>query len=345
MSGQQEVIAFLARAESYGAPGERVECIETHGSLVFLQGQRAYKLKRAIAYAALDFLSLDSRERACRAELRLNRRTAPGLYLAVRSITRAADGRLRFDGDGPALDWVVVMRRFAQDALFERMAVAGRLTAELMDRLGAEIACFHAAAEITPAFGGAAGIREAIADNHRELSRYPQLLDVATLQALHQASLTALDGLAELLERRRREGRVRRCHGDMRLANICLFDDRPTLFDGIEFSDRIACSDVLYDLAFVLMDLQHHGLAELAARLLRSYLAHGAEAEDCRPLPLFLSLRAATRSYSLACGALRQREPAASRDKAEQAQALLKQAGVYLRNDGALLTSLRQAQC
>ncbi|MCG4455922.1 phosphotransferase [Pseudomonas sp. MMS21-TM103] len=338
MNAQQEVIAFLACPQSYEAPGNVVELIETHGSLIFLHGQRAYKLKRAIAYAALDFLSLDSRERACQAELHLNRRTAPDLYLEVRSINRAADGSLSFNGGGQVLDWVVVMRRFAQDALFERMALDGRLTLELMDRLGAEIARFHASAELTPAFGGEAGIRQAIEDNHQQLSLYQAQLDTVAVDALHHASRAALAQLAGLLEQRRREGRVRRCHGDLRLANICLYEGRPTLFDGIEFSEQIACIDVLYDLAFVLMDLRLHGLAGHADRLLHSYLEHSTLAEDCRPLPLFLSLRAATRCFTLAGSALRRSEPQARAEKTAQAQALLKQAQVYLRGDGQPLT-------
>jgi hypothetical protein len=338
MNGQDEVIAFLARPESYGTPDGRVERIETHGSLIFLHADRAYKLKRAVAYASLDFLSLPNRERACFAELALNRRTAPELYLDVRPINRGSNGQLMFDGHGQVVDWVVVMRRLPQEALFERMALAGRLTPALMDALGTEIARFHAAAEVTRAFGGAPGIRQAIADNHRELCRYPQILETATLHALHDASRAMLDDLAGLLEQRRREGRVRHCHGDMRLANICLFDGRPTLFDGIEFSEQVACIDVLYDLAFVLMDLQHHGLPELGARLLRSYLR--TEPEDTRPLPLFLSLRAATRSYTMACSALRQADAQVGEDKRRQARSLLIQAQAYLQGDGPLLACL-----
>src|SRR3990167_2018749 len=237
MNAQQDVIAFLSRPESYGAPGNLVELIETHGSLIFLHGQRAYKLKRAIAYAALDFLSLDSRERACQAELRLNRRTAPELYLEVRSINRAADGSLSFNGGGQVLDWVVVMQRFAQDALFERMALDGRLTLDLMDRLGAEIARFHASAELTQAFGGAAGIRQAIEDNHRELCHYLTPLDPVALHPLHHPSppppppgppRIAPAGLGEAGGR---EGGGGRAPAALRLANICLYEGRPTLFD------------------------------------------------------------------------------------------------------------------
>lgn len=334
MNDQQDVIAFLSRAASYGAPDGEVERIETHGSQVFLHGERAYKLKRAVAYAALDYRRLDSRERACRAELRLNRRTAPDLYLEVRSITREADGALRFDGAGPVLDWVVVMRRFPQAALFENLAVAGRLTPALVERLGAEVARFHAGAEITPQFGGPQALRLVIEENHRELCRYPELLDPGAVDALHRASLAALDAQAAELDRRRREGRVRRCHGDLRLANVCLLDGRPTPFDGIEFSDRLSCIDVLHDLAFLLLDLQHHGLDALATRLLHSYLAHAGEPEDCRPLSLFLSLRAATRGFTLACSARRQHDPAQSADKARQARALLARAAACLRGGG-----------
>ncbi|HLD66099.1 MAG TPA: phosphotransferase [Pseudomonas sp.] len=330
MNEQDPVIAFLSRPESYGRPGEPVERIETHGSLIFLQADRAYKLKRAIAFAALDFLSLESREWACRRELWLNRRTAPELYLEVRSINRSADERLAFNGSGAVLDWVVVMRRFPQDALFERMAMTGRLTPTQIERLGGEIARFHAAAEITPCFGGAVGARRDLARNHRELMRYPALLDRQEVQALHRDARATIDQLGELLERRRREGRVRRGHGDLRLANICLFQGRPRLFDCIEFSDPLACIDVLYDLAFPLMDLQHHGLDELAALLLSSYLRHSDETADCSPLPLFLSLRAATRCFTLACSAQRHNEPGVIHQKREEAQALLKQARAYL---------------
>ncbi|PMZ61515.1 hypothetical protein C1X25_28520, partial [Pseudomonas sp. GW247-3R2A] len=112
---QDEVIAFLSRPSSYGTSNQPVERIETHGSVIFLHANRAYKLKRAVAFAELDFLSLESRKNACEAELLLNRRTAPTLYLSLCPINRQANGQLALNGCGPAVDWLVVMRRFAQD--------------------------------------------------------------------------------------------------------------------------------------------------------------------------------------------------------------------------------------
>lgn len=336
MDEQREVIDFLSNPQSFEEPGDTVQRIETHGSLVFLHGARAYKLKRAVAYASLDFRSLASRDRACHAELRLNRRTARGIYLGVCAITRGPDGRLCFDGDGPVLDWVVVMRRFAQSALFDHLASNGQLTPTLAQALGARIARFHRRAEATPGFGGSAGIRWAIETNHQELCRYPWLLATERVQRLYEDQLHQLDRQAGELERRRLGGRVRRCHGDLRLANICLYRGRPTLFDGIEFDDRLSCIDVLHDLAFVLMDLQHHGLGELAPCLLRAYLEQGGEDERCLPLPLFLSVRAATRSFTMASSAMRQRSARAAQAKAEQALVLLRQAANYLLDHQAL---------
>lgn len=341
---QDEVIAFLSRPSSYGTSNQPVERIETHGSVIFLQANRAYKLKRAVAFAELDFLSLESRKNACQAELLLNRRTAPTLYLSVCSINRQADGQLALDGGGQVVDWLVVMRRFAQNRLFDRMAIEGRLTEPMMEQLGGGIARFHANAQITPSFGRIPDLYEEIEKNHREMSRYPPILDLATVTAIAHSSRTQLESLNGCLEDRRHKGRVRRCHGDMRLANICLLDGTPTLFDGIEFSERLSCIDVLYDLAFVLMDLQHHGLNRLGARLLSSYLNHSDVQEDCKPLAFFLSLRAATRCFSLAGAALRHVDPAKRYEKKEKAVQLMHQALSYLHGEIPILNHLAMTE-
>ena len=306
---QNAVIDFLSQPASYGLPDGEVERIETHCSIVFLAADRAYKLKRAIRYASLDYTTRESRRAACEAELVLNRRTAPELYLGVRSINRDASGALMFNGLGPALDHVVVMRRFAQSDLFDHMAESGRLTPELMHALGESVARFHLAAETMPTFGGSDAIRRVIADNDRELALVAAALDGAAVGTLSSRAQAALEQIAALLDQRRAEGKVRRCHGDLRLANICLYSGRPTLFDCIEFSDEIGCIDVLYDLAFLLMDLLLRGRADLGNVLFNAYLDLAPDTEGLRALPLFLALRAATRSYALAGSAHRQTNP------------------------------------
>lgn len=306
---QNAVIDFLARPTSYGLRDGEVEQIETHCSIVFLAADRAYKLKRAIRYASLDYTTEELRRRACESELLLNRRTAPEIYLGVRSIDRDANGALGFDGPGPALDHVVVMRRFAQSALFDHLVETGKLTPDLMQALGQSIARFHAAAEATSVFGGSDAARCVIADNNRELALVASTLDGAAVGILGNRARTALDDVAALLDQRREDGSVRRCHGDLRLANICLYNDRPTLFDCIEFSEEIGCIDVLYDLAFLLMDLHLCGRGDLGNVVFNAYLDHAHETDGLRAMPLFLSLRAATRSYALAGGAHRRANP------------------------------------
>src|SRR5260370_27531924 len=123
---RQEVIAFLSQPSSYdGGGGDKVELIETHASIVFLIGQIAVEVKQSVRFAYLDYSTVALRRQFCEAELRLNRRTAPQLYRRVRAITREAGGRLAFDGDGPALDWVIEMQRFDQTALFSALAGSG----------------------------------------------------------------------------------------------------------------------------------------------------------------------------------------------------------------------------
>src|SRR5205814_1262669 len=159
------IVAFLRDPSSYPGVAGPVETIETHISIVFLAGNRAFKLKRAVKYSYVDFSTVAQRRAACAAELRVNRRTAPQLYLEVRAIVRRADGTLDWAGEGEALDWVVVMRRFEREKLLEDMAVAGALGAPLMLALTAHIAEFHDKAEACPKHGGAAATAALVATN------------------------------------------------------------------------------------------------------------------------------------------------------------------------------------
>jgi hypothetical protein len=331
--GQSEVIAFLSRPESYGLQGGHVERIETHCSIVFLVGDRAYKLKRAIRYADLDYMTVARRKAACAAELVLNRRTAPQLYLCVSAIYREPGGVLAFDGPGTPLDHVVVMRRFAQADLFEGLAERGQLTEPLMRALGQDIARLHAMAERTPAFGGSIAIQRVIETNARELARHAVVLDATVIGTLDRHAQAALAAAAPLLDQRRHEGKIRRCHGDLRLANICLWSGAPLLFDAIEFSDEIGCIDVLYDLAFLLMDLQLRKRTDLADIVLGAYLAQAPEQDGLPALPLFLALRAAMRSYALADSADRQSNPTQAAQKCALARLHLGAAITYLKPD------------
>ena len=295
---QEAVIAYLSNPDSYDGDVAAVDRLSTHASLIFLAGDRAFKLKRAVKYPYLDFSTPELRRRACEAELALNRRTAPELYLATRSINRQPDGSLAFDGSGTVLDWVVVMRRFEQSGLFDRLAVSGALTVPLMTELADRVAAFHDGAERTPDQGGSAGIAEVLAINEAALARVtPAIFAPAKVDALRSATRAALPALNALLEQRRLAGKVRHCHGDLHLGNICLVDGRPLLFDCIEFSRSLACIDVLYDLAFVLMDLENRRLRQFANLVFNRYLDQSDEADGIAAVPFFASLRATIRAH------------------------------------------------
>jgi aminoglycoside phosphotransferase family enzyme/predicted kinase len=300
MGEQSEVVAFLSAGASYGLPGGSVTRIETHISVVFLAGQLAYKLKRAVRFSYLDYSTLELREKYCRAELTLNQRTAPELYRRVRAVTRGRDGTLAFDGAGAVLDWVLEMRRFEQSALFDQMAVAGKLTPALLRALTDEIAEFHEAAEIIPRYGGAAALEAVLAGNDANLAAAVPPLEIAAVMGLNAAARARLAAVVLLLDARRDAKKIRRCHGDLHLGNITLSENRPTLFDCIEFNEAFSCIDVLYDLAFLLMDLLHRDLRDFASLVFNRYLDLTGDHGGLPVLGLFMSVRAAIRAHVLA---------------------------------------------
>jgi len=285
---QSEVIAAL---EKRLAPAKR---IDTHGAVVFLSGDRAYKLKRAVKFPYMDFSTAERRRAMCEAEIEINRRLAPEIYLGVEPVRTESD----------LTDWLVVMRRFDEDGLLDRMAERGALTPPLMASLGARIARYHdGLAPIRDGFGRPEDYRHSVAADIRQMREQGERLDRAVTEALAEQMPQALEPFMDLVSRRVAAGAIRRCHGDLHLRNIVLIDGKPVPFDAIEFSERIANIDVLYDLSFALMDLCERKLQPLANRLLNEWLWRIAELpaapqhEALALLPMFLSRRASIRAF------------------------------------------------
>jgi len=235
----------------------------------------------------VDFTTLEVRKQACDDELRLNRRTAPDIYLEVKPI----------ELDGKLADYVVVMRRFPQDQVLDELAqTPGALTTRMMEELAENLAAFHAKAEVRRDKGGAAATASVARGNIDILNKFTKL-DAAKITELAKRTEAALTATKSLLDKRRANGLVRRCHGDLHLNNIVLLDGTPTPFDCIEFNEDFAVIDVLYDLAFLLMDLEHRGLQGLANVVLNRTFDVEGDAEGLACLPLFLSMRAAVRAH------------------------------------------------
>jgi len=303
----------------------------THASEVFIGKTRVLKLKRAVEYPFLDYSDKDMRLKNCEAEVALNRRTAPNLYLGVRPITRDADGKLHLGQPGEVIDWVIEMTRFDEDTLFDRMAAKGQLDRHLMEHLADKIATFHAATEARQDGGGRTGISLVIESNHKAfLDNAPGFLDMARVSELTDECLHAVTEISDILESRRMHGCVRSCHGDMHLRNIFLEDGEPVLFDCIEFNEAFATIDVLYDLAFLLMDLDYRGLRTLANVTMNRYMDITGSAWGLSTLPLFLSVRAGVRSF-VACAAAKSVEDESFKaEQGEQARTYLDMALGYL---------------
>jgi len=333
---QREAIAFLSDPASYGG-AEPVALIETHISRIFLVGTSAYKMKRAVLLPYADFSKADLRLSACQAEVELNSRTAPGLYRGVRHITRGPDGRLCFDGQGPLVDAVVEMQRFDQETLFDHMALSHQLTPALMTDTALMIARFHRAAPVVHAGGGKANIAAVLSFNEAGF-RTSRLFTPSEQEGLNAAFREALERHAPLLDRREREGKVRRCHGDLHLRNILLSEGQPCLFDCIEFNEAIATVDVLYDLAFLLMDLWHRGLTSLANITANRYFDETGDEEGYGLLPFFIGLRAAVRAHVTATAAEGSGDP--SGEQAKEARRYFDLAHEALRPSHAGLVAL-----
>lgn len=328
---QSEVVAFLSRPESYGGGVAEVDRVDTHASIIFLCRERAYKLKRAVRFPYLDYSTPELRRRFCRAEVQINRRTAPDIYLGVVAVTRDQGGGLRLNGPGPPVDWLVEMVRFDEGTLFDRLAQKDVLDRYAMEDLADRVAGFHGSAERRPESGGRAIIAKVIESNGRSFAELDQAgLDGDAIRRLGEASWRALAAQESLLEQRRRAGFVRHCHGDLHLRNIFLHNGQATLFDAIEFSTGMAEIDVLYDLAFLVMDIDHRGLRPLSSILLNRYLDATGDAGGLGAFPLFLSLRAAIRAHVQAAAAQAQSDPNQTRALQEEAGGYLTRALTYL---------------
>jgi len=284
--GQEQVLALLGKA----AHGKR---IDTHASHVFLEPDRVLKIKRAVRLPFLDFSALEKRKHACEQELLVNKRNAPALYRRVVPITQGPEGP-EIDGRGEVIEWAVEMARFDEQSTFDQLAARGEITPELGEALAEVILASHRTATVSDGAGWLASIT-LIIDRNTQFFRTIASLAHGEVERLQLETCRQLNAHLPLLQQRAAAGLVRRCHGDAHLGNIVLIGGKPVLFDAIEFDPVIATTDVLYDLAFALMDLIHFEQAVPASWLFNGYLqaTWRENADALRLLPLFLSIRAA----------------------------------------------------
>ena len=313
--GEQEVVAFLLRPEAYAERPGRVDLVETHGARIFLAGAKAIKVKKRVKLPFLDFSTLELRRRACAREVELNQPHAPEIYERLVAITRKPDGGLELGGGGPVVEWAVLMRRFEQSSLLAHIAETGPLSPKTCTDLAAMAARYHRSSPIAECADGPGIIGAVVRQLVGALEQAAPMVGADAAALFKDRAGATLERLSALLAERARAGAVRRCHGDLHLGNIVLIGERPVPFDALEFNEALATIDVLYDLAFLLMDLEFRGDRRAANLVLNHYVGArpaGGEIEGLAALPLFLACRAGVRAV-VAVERSRQK-PAAERE-------------------------------
>lgn len=297
-SRQRDWIHNLLRPEAFGHVTGDLQLMETHISWVVLTGEYAYKVKKPVDFGFLDFSSLSRREAACRDELHLNLRWSDTLYLEVNPITGSPD-RPRVGGEGEPFEFAVRMRQFGQDQLLDQCLATQRIEPRHLEAFAFDLARFHQRVAGEP--GGHLGtpqtIRRQVMDNFDVLLQGDlPAKDKELASRLQAFAARWFDDHRDRLAARREAGFVRECHGDLHLGNMLLHNDRVELFDCLEFSAELRWSDVMCEIAFLVMDLERRDRADLARHFLNAYVEHTGDHGGLAVLPFYMAYRAMVRA-------------------------------------------------
>ncbi|MEM8677412.1 MAG: AAA family ATPase [Cyanobacteria bacterium P01_G01_bin.67] len=278
---------------------EKIELIQTHASYVFLTGKYTYKVKKEVKFKFLDYSTLAQRKHFLGLELELNQQIAPDLYLEVIPISNC-DRQYRLGNSERVVEYTLKMHQFPQENLFSNLLAAGKLSGDRVRELGTIVAQFHrhaASNDYINSFGTVAKIKAAFEENYQESYKY-----IGVVQTPEQFEFTRnytssfFVQKADLFPARIKAGKIRACHGDLHLNNICWWRHKIQLFDRIEFNKSFRFVDTMYDVAFIVMDLEAKQKPELANDFLNSYLEYSDDWTGLLVLPLYLSRQAYVRA-------------------------------------------------
>ncbi|MDX2097145.1 MAG: AAA family ATPase [Leptolyngbyaceae cyanobacterium bins.59] len=294
------LVQQMMRSEFYPHPVvEPIEFIQTHVSYVFLTGEYAYKVKKTVNFGFLDFSTLEKRHHFCQEELRMNQRGAADLYLEVLPITQPGE-QFQLQGTGEPVEYTLKMRQFPQDQLLLALFEQGSLTESHLEELGRVVARFHAGAPVNDyirTFGEVAQIRQAIDENYLQTQQY---IGGPQTQAQYDETKAYTDRFfadrPALFQSRIQQDKIRECHGDLHLRNICLWQGQILLFDCIEFNEPFRFVDFMYDVAFTVMDLEARQRPDLGNAFLNTYIEETGDWDGLQLLPLYLSRQAYVRA-------------------------------------------------
>lgn len=289
----------MQKPEFYPHPvREPIQLIQTHASCVFLTGDYAYKLKKPVNFGFLDFSSLEKRNYFIHEELRMNRAIAPDLYLEVLPIVKIEDKFILIN-EGEPVEYVLKMHQFPQENLFINLFEQNKLTENDLINLGKVVAQFHHQTitnNYICSFGEVEKIKAAIDENYQQTDRY---IGIAQTQKQYCETQQFTDRFLKnklLFQKRQQQHKIRECHGDLHLKNICYWHEKIQIFDRIEFNESFRFVDVMYDVAFTIMDLEARGRKDFSNIFLNTYLEQTGDWEGLQVLPLYLSRQAYVRA-------------------------------------------------
>ncbi|MGC1854416.1 MAG: AAA family ATPase [Candidatus Aquirickettsiella sp.] len=294
------LIKNLLSSCAFNHPTLQLELIETHVSWVLLTGKYAYKIKKPVDFGFLDFSTLKKRKHFCEEELRLGQLFASEIYLAVVPITGTIE-HPQINGDtGPILEYAVKMCEFSQNNLLSALLKRGKLNVELIDQLGQLIAEFHKKTPVAPKNSRFGLPHEVYAPTQQNFEQIIPLLnnptDLAQVKRLEIWANEQFIKHQKIFEKRKEQGFIRDCHGDLHLANIILYHNKLILFDRLEFNEDLRWTDVIADLAFLAMDLAGKNQPKFANQLINTYLQFTGDYEGLNLLAYYLSYRAVVRA-------------------------------------------------
>ncbi|HLC18701.1 MAG TPA: AAA family ATPase [Thermodesulfobacteriota bacterium] len=292
-----DYIRALLEPGAYAGRPEKIELLQTHISYILLTPEFAYKIKKPVDFAFLDFTTLEKRKRFCTEEVRLNRRLAPEVYMGVVGIAES-HGRVLMEGEGEPVEYAVKMRRLPGETILEEMLKRDKVTADIIEKVALRIASFHRDAErsdYVSGFGSPEVIRKNTDENFSQTKGFiGSTITPGVYEGIRSYTEGFLEANEALFKRRAKEGFIRDCHGDIHCEHISV-SDSINIFDCIEFNERFRFSDVVADISFLSMDLDFHNRADLAGTLDRSYFSASGDAEGPRLLDFYKCYRAYVR--------------------------------------------------
>lgn len=292
-----ELVRAMSRPEVYPVMPAKVQLLQTQMSFIFLAGDYVYKIKKPVNLGYLDYTTLDTRKILCNKEVELNRRLCPSIYLGVVPVTKA-QGKISLNGPGEIIEYAVKMRNLPQNKMMNVLLGKDRVTADMVQKVAAKLADFHSRAQTGRTidnFGSPDSIKTNTDENFTQTEKYfNRTISPEKFSTIKKYTDSFLNNNFPLFEERIKDQRIRDCHGDLHAAHIC-FTDGICIYDCIEFNDRFRYCDVASEIAFLAMDLDHYGRADLSCAFTEAYIDQSRDNSLLRLLNFYKCYRAYVR--------------------------------------------------